>query len=195
MRILAIECSGADGSVALVQDGRVVGEEQFACPRGRGGGLFPALSRIVLQGTNLDLVLVGTGPGSYNGLRSSIAAAWGVSKARGVRLAGVCSLLGFDARDYYVVGDARAGEWFFARVTGGKLVSGPELLAPEVVRTLIEKGVPVFSGRDPGGIEGVEICCPRAEILVRHAAEAGNAEPIYLKPPHITKKIARQNFN
>lgn len=186
MRVLAIESSGMDGSVALVNDDNVVFGKSFTNPRGRGSGLFMTLTEIVKPEANFDLVLVGTGPGSYNGLRSSIAAAWGIAHARKARLAGVCSLLGYAAPDYYVAGDARAGQWFFARVTGGRLVKEVELLPPEKILQGLDPSIPIFSTSSLQGLEQATVQCPRAEILARHYAIAGAPEPIYLKPPHIT---------
>ena len=186
MRILAVENSGPEGSVAVVCDGNVVGMQTFTSPRGRGSALFDALASTALL--DVDLVLVGTGPGGYNGLRSSIAAAWGFARARKIPMAGVCSLLGYDAPDYFVLGDARAGEWFCGRVTGGHLDGAPELMAPDVAIARIGQDVlPVFCTTALTGLPRAVVQCPRADILAARASEAGPAEPFYLKPPHITK--------
>lgn len=187
MRILAVENSGQEGSVALVGDGHVSRMESFTGPRGRGSGLFTALASIVRPGVDFDLVIVGTGPGSYNGLRSAIAAAWGIARARNVRVAGICSLLGFDAPDYFVLGDARAGEWFCGQVAGGQLVGAPELLPPDLALARIGTVLPVFATTGLPGLPDASIQCPRADILAARSSAAGPAEPVYLKPPHITK--------
>lgn len=190
MRILAVENSGEDGSVALVVDGHTERMETFSGPRGRGSGLFTALASIVRPGTDFDLVLVGTGPGGYNGLRASIAAAWGIARARNIRVAGVCSLLGFDAPDYFVLGDARAGEWFCAQVADGLLVGEPELLPPDVALERVGTTLPVFATSVLPGPAHAVTRCPRADVLASRQASAGPAEPVYLKPPHITKPRA-----
>ncbi len=187
MRILAVENSGAEGSVAIVGDGGVEHMESFSSPRGRGSGLFPALARAVESGADIDLVLAGTGPGSYNGLRASIAAAWGLAHARKIPVAGICSLLGYGAADYFILGDARAGEWFCGRVAGGRLAGETELLPPEVARERVGGDLPVFATSVLPGIPHAIVACPRADILAARMPSAGPAEPFYLKPPHITR--------
>lgn len=185
MRVLAIECSAGSGSVAVCEDGRVLVEEEFENPRGRGVEFFAALQSVVERRGDFECVLVGTGPGGYNALRSGIGAALGVARARGVRLLGVCSLLGYDSPEYQVAGDARAGQWFFAHVRSGRLVEAPVLLAPEVVLAGVVPGIPLFST----GVAADRACveAPRARFLARHIDQAGAAEPMYLKPPRITK--------
>ena len=61
MRILSVENSSLVGSVALIYDGRVESLQTFSSPRGRGSGLFAAMASVALP--DVDLVLVGTGPG------------------------------------------------------------------------------------------------------------------------------------
>ena len=185
MRILALENSGSAGSVAVVCDGKVESLEFFSSPRGRGSGLFAAMASAGRP--DVDLVLVGTGPGGYNGLRTSIAAAWGFARARKIPVAGACSLLGFDAPDYFVLGDARAGEWFCGRVTDGHLTGAPELLPPDLAIARIGDEIPVFSTTALPSLARACVQCPRADFLAARAYEAGPAQPIYLKPPHITK--------
>ena len=191
MTTLTIECSTSTGSVALMQGQAVLQAQTFENPRGRGSLLFSVLEETLTRTDKIDQVLVGTGPGSYNALRSSIAAGWGIAKARGAKLGGLCSLLGYDADEYYVIGDARANQWFFGHVMSGRLVSPVELLAPSEVALRMQKGIKIFS---TGAVmEDAIIQSPEACILALLADQAGPAEPFYLKPPHITKSSRRIN--
>ncbi|MEI6278953.1 MAG: tRNA threonylcarbamoyladenosine biosynthesis protein TsaB [Verrucomicrobiae bacterium] len=187
MNVLSLESSGPAGSVAVLVDGRLCEAWSFSCPRGRGGELFPALEAAVARVGRADLVVVGTGPGGYNGLRMSVAAAWGVATAHGARLVGVPSLLGYGEPEYFVAGDARGGQWFLARVSQGRLVHAPVLIAPGEASALLDPGVPVFC---PGGLAGLpDARCvpPSAQILALRTDSFGAPAPFYLKPPHITK--------
>jgi len=187
MNVLAIESSGPEGSVAILREGEVLVEIAFACPRGRGSDLFRVLAEVVRPDVPLDRVLVGTGPGSYNGLRSGIAAAWGIASARGIPVSGVCSLLGYGESSYCILGDARAGQWFFARVEHGSLAEEPLLFSPEEAIRRVPCGLPVFCSAALPGLTGVLVRASRASILASVAASgSGPAEPFYLKPPHVT---------
>ncbi|MEI6035642.1 MAG: hypothetical protein WCS65_15355 [Verrucomicrobiae bacterium] len=188
MNILSIESSGPSGSVAVLADGILLESWSFRCPRGRGGDLFPALEAAAARIGKADLVVVGTGPGGYNGLRMSAAAAWGLATAYGARLSGVASLLGYEAPEYFVAGDARGGQCFLARVSHGRLLGAPALMKAEEARALLDPRLPVFC---PAGLlEGVPEALdvpPGAAILARRTDSFGDPSPLYLKPPHITK--------
>lgn len=187
--ILCIENSSASGSVALVRDGATLVERTFESPRGRGTNLFAVLAEVVRPDVPFDLVLIGAGPGSYNALRSSIAAGCGIARARGIPARSVCSLLGYPDSDYAVVGDARAGQWFFTRVRRGSLVGDPQLIPAG--ECLDVENVAVYS---PSGIDEIPnaiVQAPSAALLARYAGNSGPAAPIYLKPPHITAAKVR----
>lgn len=184
MKTLVIECSSGSGSLAIDEDGHTAHRRIFANPRGRGGELFSALAAAVPQHPDLGRVVVGTGPGSYNALRAGIAAAWGIARARGIPLLGICSLLGYEPADYDVIGDARAGQWFFGSIRRGALSTPVRLLRPDQALALMDGSVPVFSTSPLADAAIQEY--PRADLLATRADQAGPAEPIYLKPPHIT---------
>lgn len=190
MNALAIECSCHQGSVAILKDGIVRMSHAFESPRGRGAELFTHLESALRECGSLDLVVVGTGPGGYNGLRMSIAAAWGIAKARGATLAGVSSLLGYDAPEYFVAGDARAGQWFLAHVANGKFLTPPGLLSPQEVRRILKPGVPVFATSLLQDLPEAVVSAPSAGILATRDSVGGLPSPLYLKPPHITKPAA-----
>lgn len=185
MTTLTIECSTSIGSIAITRNDQTLYNVSFENPRGRGTAFFTALEKTAPHLETLDLVLVGTGPGSYNSLRASIAAAWGLARARSKPLAGICSLLGYEAPEYHVLGDARAGQWFHAHIRDGRLSAPPELLPPNEAIDRLTPGVPVFSTSPL--LEHARCAPPQALQLARRAAQAGLPEPIYLKPPHITQ--------
>jgi len=191
MNVLAIECSCPQGSVAVLRDGAVVKSWEFESPRGRGSELFAHLESAIGGHGSPDLVVVGTGPGSYNGLRTSIAAAWGIARARGARLAGVSSLLGYDAPEYFVAGDARANQWFLAHVANGKFLTPPMLHCPQEARGLLRPGIPIFTTSALEGLPEAIVAPPRAVVLAARDFVEGVPAPLYLKPPHITKPAAR----
>ena len=188
MNVLAIESSCQTGSVAVLNDGAVVSSREFDSPRGRGTEMFAHLESALRDLSGLDLVVVGTGPGRYNGLRAAISAAWGIARARGARLAGVPSLLGYEAPEYFVAGDARAGQWFLARVAHGKFLIPPALYSPEVASGILENGIPVFTTSRLDGLPEAVVAAPSAGGLALR--DFGPPVPSYLKPPHITKPSA-----
>lgn len=136
--VLAIETSTTRASLAVVKAGEVVFEAAFASKRSHNSQLFgPLLEALEAAGDDLDLVVVGLGPGSYTGVRISISAAHGVALSKGVPLVGWSSLTageGVDERDYGVVGDARRGRLYLAEVRGGDLTAAPELVSVEAAR-------------------------------------------------------------
>ncbi len=202
MRVVAFDCSTARGSVAATVAGEVVFREDFDSPRGRGGRFFPVLAAAVRAVGGVERVAVGVGPGSYNGLRSSVAAAAGLRLTTGAELVGVesvrCLPMGAAAGDaiseYVAVGDARGGSVFFARVRDRRVVGEVELIRREALeeRLAAVGAVPVFS---VGALGDFEVVTPDAGVLAEVACgEAGAAEvvPFYLKPACVT--VARERI-
>src|SRR6266566_7949577 len=94
MKVLALEFSSAQRSVAVVVDGQVRGRTQETGTReSRALSLIEAaLGAAGLERENVDCLAVGLGPGSYSGIRSAIALAQGWQLALGTRLLGVSSV-------------------------------------------------------------------------------------------------------
>jgi len=120
---IAIETSTRVGSVA-VSRGDERRRADLGESRAHASDLMPAVDRLVkeLGGTPGELasVLVGTGPGSYTGLRVGIATALGLARASGARARGVPSgeVLAFGALDpgcsaYHLI-DGRSGGFYLA---------------------------------------------------------------------------------
>ncbi len=195
VRVLAFDCSTARGSVAVSVDGAMVFHEEFESPRGRGGQFFPVLRAAVREVGAPDRVAVGVGPGSYNGLRTAVAAAAGLRLASGAELVGVasvrCLALQEGVAGYVAVGDARGGSVFIARVRERRIVGELELVARETLEARL-------AGMERDGFATVlavgtlgdfEVRTPDAGVLAEIAVgEVGGAEvaPLYLKPACVT---------
>ncbi len=199
--ILAIETSTARGSVARYVEGRVVELIEFSSDRLHQAKVFEPL-RVALRGGAPDLVVVGTGPGSYAGIRVGIAAGLGISMAYGVPLIGLPSLtaLGeaYGQERYAVVGDARRGAWWYAEVVGGAMALAPvvEDEAAMARRVMAWPGrVYTLDAVSPGCCEARPVS-PRADVLACRAgglteeavarAASVETEPLYLRAPFIT---------
>ena len=155
MITLALDTSGGEASVALMRDapgGReLLGTEVLATGMRHGVDLFPALERL-LRGAavlprDVGLVAVGTGPGSYTGLRVGITAARAFAYAAGAQLLGVPSCDAWaaatplDTRPLAVVLDARIKAVYLAvyEAVGGSWSrrEGPELFDPAIAAARI----------------------------------------------------------
>ncbi len=192
--ILTIDSSSESGSAALLEEGRVVREISFAGGRSRGAGAASAIEELAGSGESIESVVVGLGPGSYNGIRSAVAAAWGFAMSRGSGLAGVSSLLAISPGEYLAAGDARQGHYYFAHVTEGKFLVEPCLLTPEalVAVVAIYQELPVYTPAELTNLlPGSLVTAPQATLLASYAGQPGSyppmPKPYYLKPPHITQ--------
>ncbi len=96
MTILALSTSTPHGSVAVVEDDRVLAEVVHDDPRGHAEHLFAlvdeALARAGRTRADLSLVACDLGPGSFTGVRIAVASAKGIAVGLGLPLAGVVSL-------------------------------------------------------------------------------------------------------
>lgn len=202
MNLLAIETSVADATLCLYRDGGFVAESAWHAERNHDAYLFPALQRALdaLGDSPLDAVLVGAGPGSYGGVRVALAAGVGISMVRGAALVAVPSWDQLARNGECIISDAKRGGWTLRKPDGAISV-----ITTEELQTLLESGAPVATVENPGILRkrGVEIprsgLVPTAQGLVetwvnmdepaRAALAAKPAEPIYVRPPHITDAL------
>lgn len=208
--ILALETSTRQGSVALFDPaaGCTAWEASFLSERTHNSQLFaPLREALGLCGGRLSLIVVGTGPGSYSGVRVSIAVAGGLSLATGAPVLGLLSLGGYAApgQAALVVGDARRATYFAASVPPHSDPGEAALIDAVELRAVLAEAqrarVPVCSA-DPSlwdagsGFEGIAEGYPLASRLAEKAAalsdeEVGERvarplEPHYLRAPYIT---------
>jgi tRNA threonylcarbamoyladenosine biosynthesis protein TsaB len=196
MKVLALDTSTSHGSVALLDDGRVLLDEACISDRNHGCTLVPLLQRARDLAGRFDCIAVGLGPGSYAGVRIAIATAMGLGMAMGARLVGIPSVAAWecDAERHLAIGDARRDTFYFTKVERGICTEGPLLVdaAGLLSRIAALPGWPVLSA-DPLDLAPQAIIArPRALTLSRLAAEGrgifaeGDLEPLYLREPHIT---------
>jgi tRNA threonylcarbamoyladenosine biosynthesis protein TsaB len=202
MRILALEMSTAQGSIAWREDGNALFDWQFAADRKHSGAFFEGVQVCLERFGSPEQIIVGLGPGSYAGVRIAIAAAVGLrsgSKAKVTGIPSVCAL-DVEAGDYCVIGDARRQSFFFARVENGQLAEGPILESPVGLEARIEKlTLPVYASERLPEFPLANLAYPSAsrmaEVARLHVGDVDGAlEPIYLREPHITVAKATPGF-
>lgn len=198
MNILAIETSVPQASLCLYAGGKVLFTSNWQAERNHDAHLFPALQQALdylPAAESIDYILVGAGPGSYGGVRVALAAGVGIATVTNACLVAVESWAQLAADDACVVADARRGGWT-VRYPDGRI----EVLSPEALSLLPNA---LFTVEAPGVLEGKGInnvhkagLVPTAEGLVNTWLNMGEdernmlaekpAEPIYVRPPHIT---------
>jgi tRNA threonylcarbamoyladenosine biosynthesis protein TsaB len=120
---VALETSTRTPTVAA-RFGDWTGERELSHARAHASDLLPELAELLREGgarpAQIGTVIVGTGPGSYTGLRVGVALALGLARASGARLVGVPSTetWAFGAlpagATAGIVIDARSEEFYFA---------------------------------------------------------------------------------
>lgn len=212
--VLVIETSTPEATVALVWPNGRVEQRGFQSDRSHNALLFEPLKELLAQLSDecsIGLVLVGSGPGSYSGTRVGIAAAQGVAIALGCQAIAVPSILAVapvvNGKQALAIGDARRGSYWYAEMQESRLDAMPalcdldELVAR--IQVVLAAGGEVFSFEDSRRFEvpdlikeQIQLMYPDAQKLweawrcaslqAREAWANTLAQPIYLKPPHIT---------
>ena len=201
MKVLALDTSTPHGSVALLDDGRVLLDEAFTSDRNHGCALVPLIERARDLAGKFDCIAVGLGPGSYAGIRIAIATAMGLGMAMGAKLVGIPSVAtwGCGADHHVAIGDARRDTFYFTKVERGICTEGPLLTdaAGLLAHIAALSGWTVLTAEPFALVPQAVVARPHALTLARLAAEGrgicaeGDLEPLYLREPHITLPKAR----
>ena len=200
-KVLAIDTSTATGRIAIAAGETVIFASEFTSQRSHNSQIFaPLETALDCCGRELDLIAVGTGPGSYTGVRIGIASGIASAMALGLPVVGIPSACAAaaaaQASEYTLIGDARRGAAFLAEVKGHQLQGKPELIEDEQLSARLEKHERCLFSFDekafPGSIEtqpsasriAVLAACLDEGELKRLQAIA--PQPIYLRAPFVT---------
>ena len=192
--IIALDGASTDLSVALAAPGGGrIAEDAWSSAQRQSAELLPRLLALVPDGRSLHeatLIAVGTGPGSFTGLRVAMALAKGLALGCGVPIIGVPSLAAWlDAEPDAVAAVARAGAreaYLLERgsanpsiVDRDKLPSGGILVAPAELAAAFS----MPAARRPRG--AVAIARRGAARLAADPAgdDLRTLEPVYLRRP------------
>jgi tRNA threonylcarbamoyladenosine biosynthesis protein TsaB len=191
MLILAFDTATDVATSALVRDGEPVGE------RVSRPSLMLAEADALLREAGvaldaLDALVVGTGPGSFTGLRVGLAAARSLAFALRLPAAGVSTLdaLAAAAQDAVPVIDARRRE-IFTLVDGRPSCLAPGDLAVERGRVHLGDGAVRYRDvlEQAGAVvppDDSPLHVPRAHLhawIARSFGDAELIEPLYLRAP------------
>jgi tRNA threonylcarbamoyladenosine biosynthesis protein TsaB len=189
---LAFDTATSAATTALVRDGEVLGEAVSRAVRVLADA-DELLRASGVERSELTGIVVGTGPGSFTGMRLGLAAARGLALALDLPVAGVSTLdaLAAGAPGAVPVVDAGRRE-VFALVDGEPVVCAPQEIMGGVCvgdgalryREVLERrGAEVPPDDDDRHL-------PRARFHVQLARDFGPAEavePLYLRVPDAEK--------
>ena len=193
---LAFDTSSSVGSVALGNNQVVVQSIDFQGPQRHSAALFPALVRLGIPRLKLRRIIVGLGPGSFSGIRVSLAAAQGIALVQGVPVVGICSAYSAALQHNKVTrlgvfADAKRREAFCTVFRNGELEKETYLIPmAEIEKHARQFTLAVSAEPLPGMAKQV---CPHAKDLLALPETLSGwvtqqpLEPIYLREPVAAK--------
>ena len=195
MLILAFDTATDVATSALVWDGEVLGE-LTSRPVSVLEDVDALLRRGGVRDSQLEGIVVGTGPGSFTGLRMGLATARALAFSLDIGLAGVSTLdaLAAGAPGATPVIDARRRE-VFALVGVEPVVVTPSELPIEAGRAYVGDGAVRYREaiEAAGGVvppDDSEQHLPRARFHAELAGEFGPpdlVQPMYLRVPDVDR--------
>ena len=223
MRILSLETIAAAGSVALLDDQRIVEELELDAVRRSAQTLAPGIAELLKRAgwrpADVELVAVASGPGSFTGLRIGVTTAKAFAYAVGCQVIGVHSLLAIAARAPRELAaitaaiDAQRGELFvadFSRLPDGSLegVETTRIVAAETWLASLPGNIAVTGaglekhlGELPSGVMVVDraLWSPTAAIVGQLGGQlvlAGHGvSPFELVPQYFRRTAAEEKWD
>jgi tRNA threonylcarbamoyladenosine biosynthesis protein TsaB len=190
MLTLAFDTATSVATSALVRDGEVLGERASRAVRVLADA-EELLEQAGVEPRDLSRLVVGTGPGSFTGVRIGLAAARTLAYALELLLAGVSTLeaLAAAASGVLPVVDAGRRE-IFTLVAGAPAVFAPQELRLEPGTVCIGDGAlryrELLQGLGAEVPRERELHIPHARLHARLARDFGSpdaVEPLYLRLP------------
>lgn len=165
MRLLAVDTTGPEASVAVLAGGAVRAERALPAGRGLAEALVPAIEAVLaesgLDHAGVDLLAVVTGPGGFTGVRAGIATVRGIAVAAGREVVPVTRLAAVAERwagqggafPCVVALDVRRGELAAQRFSAPGLPEGAMLTAGRgaILDRLAGRGEPVVGDAAAAG--------------------------------------------
>jgi tRNA threonylcarbamoyladenosine biosynthesis protein TsaB len=207
MKILAVEFSSEQRSVAIGVDGVVVATASEIATRATHAFALieQALAAARLEREQIECLAVGLGPGSYTGIRSALALAQGWQLATSVKLLGLasteCLAAAAQAEGCFgkvnVVIDAQRNELYLARyeitASGYSEVAGLKLASMVEAQALADASEMMIGPEVTRWFGAGKTLYPSAAMLARLAAgrndfiNGESLEPIYLRETNFVK--------
>jgi tRNA threonylcarbamoyladenosine biosynthesis protein TsaB len=199
--ILSLDTATDIATACVWRDGSVLAESATRARSVAAQRVLADADRLMAEAgvtpADLDLVVAGTGPGTFTGLRIGLAAARALGFALGIPVKGVSTLDALLAGRGVEVAcvDARRGEVFAAGAGLEPQPISPEELAAGLPAGTLCAGDGAIRYRDR--LAGLEIPTDDSPLHVpwaRHHAElagtAGPPEPLYLRAPDADRALA-----
>lgn len=196
--IIAIDGASTDLGLALARpDGTLIAEDAWSSAQRQSAELLPRLLSL-LDGadrriTEVTALAVGTGPGSFTGLRVAMALAKGLAMSAGCPIVGVGSLAAWlEAEPDASIALTRAGAreaYLLERDAEGPVIADrerlPELIGDGIVVAPAElaDAFGLGSVRPPRGAPSMAVMAARRLASDPAGDDLRHLEPMYLRAP------------
>lgn len=224
MKILAFDTSGGSFSAALCEKDRVLAEETIITNKTHARHVMPVIDRVLslagIEISELDLIAVSRGPGSFTGLRIGLGVAKGLSYALSLPVVGISTLDALvwpfrdSAKSACAIVDARRGEVYTARYNFSdgvicdkteEMVCSPEQAVKnaEDCDLFCGSGVSAYIERMEAALEkkivplNIESVINASDIAFLAACKAMNndgSDPSAILPVYLRRSEAEINF-
>lgn len=208
--ILTLETSHTECSLCLWHQGSILITKNWLTERNKQATIFAILEEIspLLSLHPPTLILVGSGPGSYSGVRVALAAADGMSLIYQCPVISTPSWEAFlpaQEAPIFIISNARRGSWALAQLKQGKLLPLSLMTTEELIQELSiaqQKNISIITSETEDTIAPFSDftincnCIPTALKLLQtwlHKSLKEQEiyrnqipEPYYVRPPHIT---------